>query len=189
MSKSIIFTLCLIMLIAGCDQGMQKPVMEVITPPEQKPEFMPPSQTPDSLEMAQAAMERVNIRRTEVHQEAESAGEFSSIFPDSERIFREELGFRIAFWVELVDIFRDEKSEDSTITDGYTRLQEIATEHLLRGTFGTIYFDYIRTFDPLIVEYLRLSYEYPSQSEEELLTLFRISVVNDKVLIIFPEDL
>ncbi len=177
-AKLYVVSLFLVILFMGCDEGRTPPIKEVILPPEK----------PTHIEKARADMARVNDRRIESQKRAETAGDFSSIFPDSERIFREELGFRKAFWIELVDIFRAEKSDDSTVTDGYARLQDTATEHLLKNTFGMIYFDYIRTFDPLIVEYLRLSYVYPTQSEEELLAHFRESVRNDMVSIVFPED-
>lgn len=160
---------------------MQKPVMEVIKPPP------PPTQS--SLEMAQAAMERVNQKRTEAYNKAEAADDFSTVFPDSEKIFREELGFEKGFWVELVDIYSGEKSEESTVTEGFSSLQNAFARRLTENTFGMFYLDYIRTFDPLVLEYLRLSYEYPNQSQETLITHFRESVRNDNVSIVFPDDL
>lgn len=48
------------------------------------------------------------------------------------------------------------------------------------------YFDYIRIFDPLIDEYLHLSYENPNLAKEVLLTQFRDLVRNDRVSIEFP---
>ena len=33
--------------------------------------------------------------------------------------------------------------------------------------WNVFYFEYIRAFDGLIVEYLRLSYEFPEKNEEE----------------------
>lgn len=174
--SSVVF--CAFIIFTGCERHMSQPVMKVIPPPQPQ----------THLEKARADIERVNQRRTEAQQNAETTGDYTTVFTDSEHIFIEELGFSRGFWVELVDIYRDAKSDDSTVTDGYTRFQDIATKHLSKGTFGTIYFDYIRTFDPLVVEYLRLSYEYPTQSEEELLTHFRESVRNDTVSIVFPED-
>ena len=43
-------------------------------------------------------------------------------------------------------------------------------------------------FDPLIVEYLRLSYVYPDIQEAGLLVRFRGSIREGKVTIVFPED-
>ena len=46
----------------------------------------------------------------------------------------------------------------------------------------------IRTFDELIVEYLRLSYVYPEMQEIGLLERFRQSVREKKVSIVFPDN-
>ncbi len=45
--------LCVSILLISCDRATRQPIMEIITPPQ------------DSLEKAQAAMERVNERRAE----------------------------------------------------------------------------------------------------------------------------
>ena len=59
-------------------------------------------------------------------------------------------------------------------------------EKLEEGTLGIFYFQYISSFDELIIEYLRLSFEFPEKSEDELFTLFRESVRDEKVVIVFP---
>ena len=59
-------------------------------------------------------------------------------------------------------------------------------EKLQDDTLGTFYFTYIRSFDELILEYLRLSFEFPEKSEAELLTLFRASVTDREIVVIFP---
>lgn len=176
--KLYVVSLFLVIPFTGCDEGMSQPIKEIIPPPE----------TPTHIEKARADMARVNQRRTESQQRAETAGDYSAIFIDSETILIEELEFKKGFWIELVDIFQDEKSDDSTVTDGYGRLQDAFAKRLTENTLGKFYFEYIRTFDPLIVEYLRLSYVFPTQSEEELLTHFTESVRNDTVSIVFPED-
>ena len=155
---------------------MTKPVIGVISP------------TQSHIEKARTAMENVNQRRTEVHQKAEEAGDFFTVFIDSEVIFKEELGLRKGLWVELVQIYRDENPEDSSVLDGYNKLQVAFAKKLEEGTLGMSYFDYIRTFDPLIVEYLRLSYVYPDMQEAGLLVRFRGSIREGKVTIVFPEN-
>ena len=156
--------------------------MEIVTPPDT--EIVTPPQ--DSLEKAQAAIERVNERRTAVHQKAEETGDFSNIFTASEDIFREELGFRRGLWVDLVKIYRQENLENPERLEGLENLEDAFVEKLKADTLGMFYFEYIRTFDGLIVEYLRLSYEFPEKSEKELLTLFRESATNGETAIIFP---
>lgn len=173
-----VVSLFTVILFTGCDQGMRQPVMKVI----------PPAQTQTNIEKARADMVRVNQMRTESQQRAETAGDYSTVFIDSETILIEELGFSKGFWVELVDIFRSEKTDDSTVTDGYGKLQDAFAIRLAENRLGMFYFEYIRTFDPLIIEYLRLSYVYPTQSKTELLAHFRESVRNDLVSIKFPED-
>ena len=172
----IVLTFCVTTFLTGCDQQMTKPVMDVISP------------TQSHIEKARTAMENVNQRRTEVHQKAEEAGDFFTVFIDSEVIFKEELGLRKGLWVELVQIYRDENPEDSSVLDGYNKLQVAFAKKLEEGTLGMSYFDYIRTFDPLIVEYLRLSYVYPDMQEAGLLVRFRGSIREGKVTIVFPEN-
>ena len=133
-------------------------------------------------------MERVNERRTEVQQKAKETGDFSTIFTASEDIFKEELGFRKGLWVDLVEIYRHENLENPELLEGLENLEDAFVEKLKlkADTFGMFYFEYIRTFDELIVEYLRLSYEFPEKSEEERLALFRESVQDGEIAIIFP---
>ena len=170
----IVLMLCAFVSLIGCDQGMQQPIMEIITPPQ------------SSLEKARAAMERVNERRTEVHQKGEETGDFSTVFTASEDIFKEELGFRKGFWVDLVDIYRQENLENAALLEGFDKLQNAFVEKIEEGTLDIFYFEYIESFDEIIVEYLRLSFESAEKNEEELLALFRESVRDGEIAIIFP---
>jgi len=165
---------CVSVLLIGCDQEMTQPIMEIVKPPQ------------DSLEMAQAAMESVNERRTEAHQKAEETDDFSTVFTASEDIFKEELGLRKGLWVDLVEIYRQENLENAERLKGLENLEDAFVEKLKDDTLGIFYFEYIRTFDGLIIEYLRLSFEFPEKSEEELLMLFRESVRDEEIAIIFP---
>ena len=166
--------LCASILLIGCDEGMRQPIMEIVTSPK------------SPLEKVRATMERVNERRIEVQREAEETGDFSTVFTASEDIFKEELGFRKGLWVDLVEIYRQENLENATLLEGFENLQDAFVEKIEESTLGMFYFVYIRSFDELIIEYLRLSFEFPEKSEEELLTLFRESVRDEKVLIVFP---
>ncbi len=169
----IALMLCVSVLLIGCDPAMRQPIMEVVTPPQH------------SLEKAQAAMERVNERRTEAHRKAEETGDFPSVFTVSEDIFKEELGFRKGLWVDLVEVYRQENLENTVLLAGFDKLQDDFAEKLEEGTLGMFYFQYISSFDELIIEYLRLSFEFPEKSEDELFTLFRESVRDEKVVIVF----
>ena len=170
----IALILCVFMSLIGCDQEMTQPIMEIVKPPQ------------DSLKMAQGAMERVNERRTEAYQKAEETGDFSTVFAASEDILKEELGFRKGLWVDLVEIYRQENLENPKLLEGLENLEGAFVEKLKSETFGMFYFEYISTFDGLIVEYLRLSFEFPERSEAELFTLFSESVRDGEIAIIFP---
>ena len=170
----IMLILCASALLIGCDQRMEQPIMQIITPPQ------------SSLEKAEAAMEKVKERRTQAHQMAEETGDFSTVFIASENIFREELDFRKGLWVDLVEIYRQENLENSTLLEGLENLQDAFAEKLKAGTLGMFYFEYISSFDEIIIEYLRLSFEFPEKSEEELLMLFRESMRDGETSIIFP---
>ena len=170
----IMVMLCVSALFIGCNQRMEQPIREIVKPSE------------NSLEKAKAAMERVNERRTEAHQKAEKTGDFSTVFTASEDIFKEELNFRKGFWVDLVDIYRQENFENAEILEGFENLQDAFAEKLKDGTLGMFYFEYISSFDEIIIEYLRLSFDFPEKSEKELLTLFRESVNDRKISIVFP---
>ena len=175
----ITLMLCVFVLLIGCDQEMTQPIREIVKPPQDSLEM-------GSLEMAQGSMEKVNERRTEAHQKAEETGDFSTVFAASEDILKEELGFRKGLWVDLVEIYRQENLENPELLEGLENLEDAFVEKLKSETFGMFYFEYIRTFDGLIVEYLRLSFESPEKSEEELLTLFRESVRDGEIAVIFP---
>ena len=177
----IVLMLCVFALLTGCDQGMEQPIMQIITSPEQiitSPE--------SSLEKARAAMKRVNERRIEAHRKAEETGDFFTVLTASEDIFKEELGFRKGFWVDLVEIYRQENLENAELLEGLENLEDAFVMKLKEDAFGMFYFEYIRTFDEIIIEYLRLSFEFPESSEEELLALFGQSMTDRKAVIIFP---
>ena len=167
-------------LLTGCEQQameiVKAPIMEVVAPSQ------------NALEKARAAMEGVNERRIAAYQKAEAADDFSTVFIASEEIFKEELGFRKELWVDLVDIYRQENLDEPILLENLEKLQAAFVEKLAEGTLGMFYFEYINSFDALIVEYLRLSYAFPEKREEELLELFRASMRDGKVTVIFPQN-
>ena len=122
----IVLMLCISGLLIGCDSVMTQPITEIITSPD--PEVVTPTQS--ALEKAQAAMERVNERRTTAHQMAEASGDFSIVFTASETIFKEELGFRKGFWVDLVEIYRQENLESTDRFEGLENLEDAFVEKL-----------------------------------------------------------
>ena len=144
----IVLTLCGSVLLIGCDSAMRQPIKDIITPSQ------------DALEKAQAAMASVNERRIETYQQAEETGDFSIVFTASEDIFKEELGFRKGFWVDLVDIYRQENLENTERLEALDNLEDAFAEKLQDDTLGMFYFTYIGSFDELIVQYLRLSFEF-----------------------------
>ena len=137
-------------------------------------------------EKAGAAMERVNEKRAKVYQNTEETDDFSIVFTASENIFKEELGFRKGFWVDLVDIYRQENLENPELLEGLENLENAFANKLEAGTLGMFYFTYISSFDDIITEYLRLSFEFPEKRETEHLALFRKSMRSGKIRILFP---
>lgn len=144
-------------LLIGCDQQIEQSIIQVVTPSE------------SSIEKAISAMERVNERRTEVNQKAKETGDFSTVFIASEDIFKEELGFRKGFWVDLIDIYRQENLENAEILEGFENLQDAFAEKLKDDTLGMFYFEYISSFDKIIIEYLRLSFDFPEKVRKNFL--------------------
>ena len=170
----IALTLCTAALFIGCDPEIEIPIRQAVIP----------SNSP--LDKARAAMKKVNERRTEVYQKAEESGDFSTILTASEGIFKEELGFRKGFWIDLVEIYRKENRENTALLEGLENLQDAFADKLEKGTLGMFYFEYISFFDEIITEYLRLSIEFPEKNEKEHLKLFRQSMRSGKIVIIFP---
>ncbi|RKU26162.1 hypothetical protein C6497_13990 [Candidatus Poribacteria bacterium] len=165
----------------GCgDQQMTKPIIDIIDPPEPTPM--------NYLQLAMEDMERVNQRRTEALMKAVETGDYTPMFLASETILNEELGFQKGFWVKLVEIYRDENATDPNVVEIFDTLQKQLTNTLNDETFEMNYFDHIRIFDPLIVEYLRLSYENPNLTEEDLLTQYQESVRTGNVSIEIPTN-
>ena len=146
MRLSVLLTVLMlgtVTLFIGCERGMEQPIRQVVIP----------SKSP--LEKARVAMETVNERRTEAQQKAEETGDYSTIFIASEDIFKKELGFRKELWVDLVEIYRQENLENATALEGLNNLQKAFAEKLEDGTLGMFYFQYISSFDNIIIEYLR----------------------------------
>lgn len=170
----IALILCASVLLIGCERIIKQSVVGNAVPPQ------------ISLEKAQAAMKGVSGRRAAVQQKVEETGDFSTIFTASDDIFREELGFRKELWVDLVEIYRQENLENAAALDGLENLQGAFAEKLKAGTLEMFYFQYISAFDEIIIEYLRLSFEFPEKNEQELLALFRVSMRDQKAIIVFP---
>ena len=175
----IVLTLYVFMSLTGCEQVARQPILEIAMPPQDSSEM-------DSLQKARAALDRVNERRVETYQKVEETGDFDTVFAASEAIFKEELGFRKGFWVDLVEIYRQENLENTARLEALDTLEGAFTEKVQDGTLGRFYLSYVSAFDALILEYLRLSFEFPEQSEAELLTLFRESVTDREITVVFP---
>ena len=85
-----------------------------------------------------------------------------------------------------MEIYRQENLKNAARLEGLENLQDAFAKKLETGTLGMFYFTYISSFDDIITEYLRLSFEFPEELETERLALFRESIRNGKILILFP---
>lgn len=172
------------------------------TDEEMKDEMVVETQTP--LEKAQAAMTRVNDRRTEEYQKAEEAGDFSVLFTVAEKIFQEELGFGEELWQALVDTWEDAHDEivQGLFADGKedeSKAEAQSYVDFLSFYFpkfdfenmsgGEFFFGYMAAYDDIVTEYLRLSYKFPDVTQERLLPLLKESIVNGNVSIQYPEGI
>ena len=116
----------------------------------------------------------------------EQVGDFSNASIISEKIFLEELGFRENFWTLLVNAYIEEvprKDETVALLNKFEKFLQQKVESGLEEWW----FEYMGYFDNLIIEYLRLSFEPPKKTEEELLLQFRKSAKEGKTGILFPE--
>ena len=156
-----------------------------------------------SLKKAQDAMARVNERRIEAHQKAEAAGDFSVLFTIAEPIFQEELGFGQETWQELLDTWEDAHDErvqglfqigktDESMAEAQSHVNFLAFYYpkfdFESMSGGEFFFEYMAAYDKIVIEYLRLSYEYPDSTKESLLALLKKSIVDRKVSIQYPEE-
>lgn len=147
-----------------------------------------------SLEKAQEDMERVRDKRFEVYEEAEKAGDFSVLFAEADKIFQEELDFEKDFWQDLINIWEEiqiakfQAGEiDEDVANRYMNFFNTHSEKFLDRTLAKDYFDFVAAYDNIIIEYLRLSYEFPDSSKDELIDLFKESVKETAIEILYPE--
>ncbi len=147
-----------------------------------------------SLEKAQEDMEGVRNRRFEVYEEAEKSGDFSVLFTAADEIFQEELDFEKEFWQDLINIWEGiqiakfQAGElDEDVANRYMNFFNTHTEKFLDRTLAKDYFDFVAAYDNIIIEYLRLSYEFPDSSKDELIDLFKESVQESDIEILYPE--
>ncbi len=149
---------------------------------------------PTSLEKAQEDMEGVRDRRFEVYEEAEKSGDFSVLFTAADEIFQEELDFEKEFWQDLVNIWENIQMAkfqagelDEDVANRYIDFFNTHTEKFLDRTLAKDYFDFVAAYDNIIIEYLRLSYEFPDSSKDELIEQFKESVQETDIEILYPE--
>ncbi len=177
----------------GCGEDTEEEMM--------KEEEMVIEITP--LEKAQAAIGRVDEKRNETHKKAGEAGDYSTIFTAAQGIYQSELGFGEVVWQKLLDTWEDAHNERVQSLFQAGKRDESKAEVQEYGKFlsyylqkfdfetmsgGEYFFEYMSAYDEIVVEYLRLSYEYPDHTQERLLSLLRNSMVNGNVSIQYPEE-
>ncbi len=178
----VFLTLITTIFAFGCAEDMEKEIEKMV------------EETLTPLEKAQEAMQQVNDRRADVFQKAEAAGDFSVLFAAAEDILKEELGFEKEFWQELVFIWQDIQIEryqageiDEAEATRYENFWNTHQEEFLDMTLAKSYFDLVGAHDEIIIDYLRISYENPDSSQDELITLFKESMKQGNVQILYPE--
>ena len=141
-----------------------------------------------AFEKAQEVVDRVRRRRNEAHQAAEEAGDFSGMFGEVDKILREECGFRSNFLSEV--IFEEYLNNTPRTPEKelqVKKLGEFGLRHIATGTFEEVYVQYNGFLDPILTEYLKMSFLYPDVGEGEILERYRESIQGGEVNIHFPD--
>lgn len=187
------FMLIATIFTLGCERNIRKVIQEEVV-----------GDTLTPLEKAQDAVTRLNERRDQEYQKAEEAGDFSVLFIIALPIFQEELGVDQELWDELLDTWEDAHDERVQGLFQAGKTDESKAEALNYVNFlnfyfqkfdfesmsgGEFFFEYMRAYDKIVTEYLRLSYEFPNATQEKLLALLKESIVDGKVSIQYPEGL
>lgn len=153
---------------------------------------------PAPQEGSQLIMDKVNGRRTKAYNDAKAADDFTTLPNTSDEIFKEvilvfgfeEKGFAmklITIWEETFFARHQSGVIDDTVIEKYNNFRSIYHEKL-EAERGEPYFEYIRAYDNIITEYLRLALELEGLvSEEERIERFRESMMQGKAGIIYPE--
>ena len=176
---AVVVTIPLI-IFAGCEEPATHPTRSK-TPSSSSDRFQE-----TSLEKAKEAMDKVRERREVEYKKMEEVGDFSNASKMSEKIFLEELGLAEMFWTNLVDLFVDNVPKTDENIEKVKKFEKFLAKKV-EGDLGKFWFEYMGYFDDLIVEYLRLSFEFPQKTEKDLLLQFGESVREGKTGILFPE--
>ena len=154
---------------------------------------------PAPQEGSQLIMDKVNRRRTNAYNDAKATDDFTTLPDVSDEIFKEvilafgfeEKGFAmklITIWEETFFARHQAGVIDDAAIEKYNNFLSIYHEKL-EVERGEPYFEYIRAYDNIITEYLRLALELEGLvSEEERIERFRESMMQGKADIIYPED-
>ena len=153
---------------------------------------------PAPQEGSQLIMDKVNGRRTKAYNDAKAADDFTTLPDASDEIFKEvilvfgfeEKGFAmklITIWEETFFARHQAGVIDAAAVEKYNNFRTIYHEKL-EAERGEPYFEYIRAYDNIIIEYLRLALELEGLvSEGERIERFRESMMRGKADIIYPE--
>ena len=186
----VLVTIITSLFVLGCSEYTEiKDIIDdkiVVVEPEEK--------EPTSLEKAQQAMQKVNDIRDAVYQQAEEDGDFSVLFAAAEEIFQDELGFEKEYWQQLVFIWEEIQIEkfqagelDEEVANRYLNFYNTHQKQFLDKTLAKSYFDFIGAYDEIIIDYLRISYDNPDSSQNEIIELFKDSIKEGNVKILYPE--
>ena len=150
------------------------------------------------LDEAVEAMERVNQRRIEEHKKAQESGEFSQLFQISDLILEDEVGFDTEyFYDEILVVYEEARGElhnEGKLTladsDRYLKFRQDYYRKIvwdMETTGGEFLFEFLSAYDEIVTEYVRLSYQYSSLSDESLLAQLKKSAKAEKVEVQYPE--
>lgn len=180
--------LCIAVLALGCGEdtdtntGSQVPIVR-------KDPF---------TDEAVAAMDHVNQRRTEEHQQALDTGDFSKLFEISDQILEDELGFDTEYFLNEIliayEIARGELYSEGklslTAADRYIKFRQEFYRKIVWDTEtrdGKYLFEFLRAYDEVVSEYVRLTHQFPSLNNDGLLRKLTAAAKAGKVEVQYPE--
>ncbi len=199
---SILIYIAFALSVLGCSRDLTSNVVGLPDPNTTPlPEYVHP--TPE--EGSEWLMDRVNGRRTKVYNDAKAADDFTTLPDASDEIFKEVIlgfGFEkegfamklITVWEETLFARHQAGVIDDAVIEKYNNFRSIYDERL-KAERGEPYFEYIRAYDNIITEYLRLAQELENDrfengrlvSDEERIERFRESMMMGNADIIYPE--
>ena len=169
-------------------QPSEPAIEEIKEPIEEVDDKLTPTQRALKL------MKEVNLKRTEAYERARAKEDFNMLPETSEKIFNEVLGFEENFANELILIWEGATLHvglivgrvNDAIVERYEKFKKTYKQKIVQEG-GEPFFEYIAAYDDIVREYLRISLSFPNTPQNEILQMFKDSMVKGNADIIYPK--